>query len=1121
MWVCLFAPAVPALAKSRLDQGIPLIRNFDIEAGEVGQQNWDLAQDKRGILYSANERGLLTYDGNEFRLIEIPNWMTTRSVAVDETGTVYVGDNGEFGYLASDATGKLAYTSLSVRLDPKENNFKDIWRIYITSSGIYFFAVSKIFRFFENQLTSISMTGKNWASQVGEDIYVYHFNGGISRLVEGELRRLPDTDQFSFKENGFVTILPYQRDQLLLATGKKGCVLYPLQGGASLAIPGVTPEHPTPVVEPFPTELEAYLRDKLLYVSAVQTLRGDYVFGTSTHGLVVMNRQGELTHVIDQSQGLVNDYVTDLIVDAQGDLWVATTAGISHVALSSPWSTFDLPKDKKANIWSLKRHQSSIYLGTDNGVFYLPSVHFQLEHQPSRFLPIDGLKGEFGTLNLTKDAILAIDYGNIFQIQGAKSEHLLAPEGMDRITAEGTTDRFPDVVFLANRGKGLLAIQLLPVSDNSADNREKGTNTRYRAKRIDFAVPQVAEMSIRYMTQDKHGHLWLSTDRSGIFHLRFLGQDIREFDVVHYTTEHGLPSMELNMVSILNGQPVVAKNTGIYRYESPTTNKREPNPSPGRFVRDPSLSRYFQEHGMELWSITTIGDALLANANGSVPFAVQKKRSNGSLFWDERPFRPITRATVDHMHSWQVDRDGILWVSSAGRVYRYDHKVKKDYCSTYTALVRRVTVNRGEPLFQGAFYDPAVKDPAGHYPRVLQRQQPAQIPVLAYDKNSLRFEYATTFFEAGDKNQFAYKLDGFDEAWSEWTTDKKKGYTNLPAGSYRFRVKAKNVFLHESKEAQYRFVIRPPWYQTYWAYAGFAVCFLLLLFGLVQIYTWRLRRSKKRLEAEVKERTAEVVVQKEEIKQANDALWGEMQLAKKIQTVLLPTEPHIPGYEISAYTMPADEVGGDYYDIINAGNRDWIIIGDVSGHGVSAGLVMMMTQTAINTALAQPIDFSPSELLIIVNRAIRKNITLMREDKYMTLTAFAAHDNGTLHFAGLHQNVIIYRSQSQAVEIVETNGIWLGIADDMQGMLTDEKLQLNVNDVVLLFTDGITEAQKKNGPEDTEIAMVDTFGNERLKDVFQSAGDRPTEEIKETILRALQDYESDDDITLVIIKRVE
>ncbi|MCP4610029.1 MAG: response regulator, partial [Planctomycetes bacterium] len=100
---------------------------------------------------------------------------------------------------------------------------------------------------------------------------------------------------------------------------------------------------------------------------------------------------------------------------------------------------------------------------------------------------------------------------------------------------------------------------------------------------------------------------------------------------------------------------------------------------------------------------------------------------------------------------------------------------------------------------------------------------------------------------------------------------------------------------------------------------------------------------------EINEQKEEISAQRDQIIKARDAIWGEMELAKKIQTVLLPEEPKISGYEIAAHMEPADEVGGDYYDVINFEGKDWLVIGDVSGHGVPSGLVMMMVQTAIHT----------------------------------------------------------------------------------------------------------------------------------------------------------------------------
>lgn len=98
-----------------------------------------------------------------------------------------------------------------------------------------------------------------------------------------------------------------------------------------------------------------------------------------------------------------------------------------------------------------------------------------------------------------------------------------------------------------------------------------------------------------------------------------------------------------------------------------------------------------------------------------------------------------------------------------------------------------------------------------------------------------------------------------------------------------------------------------------------------------------------------------------ELKDARDALWGEMEVAKRIQTALLPQNRRVGAYDVAARMMPAAEVGGDYYDIVEAGeDRHWIAIGDVSGHGVESGLVMMMTQTSILSLVRENPQLTPA-----------------------------------------------------------------------------------------------------------------------------------------------------------------
>jgi len=125
-----------------------------------------------------------------------------------------------------------------------------------------------------------------------------------------------------------------------------------------------------------------------------------------------------------------------------------------------------------------------------------------------------------------------------------------------------------------------------------------------------------------------------------------------------------------------------------------------------------------------------------------------------------------------------------------------------------------------------------------------------------------------------------------------------------------------------------------------------------------------------------------------ELKKARDAIWSEMELAKRIQTALLPEKKKILGFEISATMKPAKEVGGDYYDIIETPTGDkWIAIGDVSGHGVDSGLIMMMAQTSILSMVNNFQGCKPSSILKSVNTVIRENISRLGSDHYMTLMA--------------------------------------------------------------------------------------------------------------------------------------
>ncbi len=232
------------------------------------------------------------------------------------------------------------------------------------------------------------------------------------------------------------------------------------------------------------------------------------------------------------------------------------------------------------------------------------------------------------------------------------------------------------------------------------------------------------------------------------------------------------------------------------------------------------------------------------------------------------------------------------------------------------------------------------------------------------------------------------------------------------------------------------------------------------LYGDLAVATEKLRRANETLEYQVTERTAE-------LQRALSEVWGEMDLARMIQTVLLPEDQRVGDFDIAAVMRPADSVGGDYYDIIVTGDSCWLVIGDVSGHGVSAGLIMMMFQTAIRTlvATADPADhrsLSPSAVLSRANVALLGNLARVGKGQYLTVTALQLR-GPEVRFSGLHLDILVHRAATDTVECVETHGLWLGLIDDISHLLVDQTLHLAPGDALLLYTDGLTEAKTQEG----------------------------------------------------------
>jgi sigma-B regulation protein RsbU (phosphoserine phosphatase) len=216
-------------------------------------------------------------------------------------------------------------------------------------------------------------------------------------------------------------------------------------------------------------------------------------------------------------------------------------------------------------------------------------------------------------------------------------------------------------------------------------------------------------------------------------------------------------------------------------------------------------------------------------------------------------------------------------------------------------------------------------------------------------------------------------------------------------------------------------------------------------------------------------------------------LEGEMAVARRIQTSMLPRALTAPGLEVSARTLAAEEVGGDYYDVRPTDDGAWIGIGDVAGHGLPAGIIMLTIQSAIAALTQDRPTATPKQILDPLNRVIFENIHHRLEIyEFVTLSLIRFFRDGRLLVAGAHEDLIVFRARTGGCEMVPTSGTWIGVVNDISSVTGDEELRLEKGDVLVLFTDGVTEAEDGAGA---------SFGFERLCEAVTAVGREPTEQI--------------------------
>jgi signal transduction histidine kinase len=768
-------------------------RSIAPDAYGAHPQNWSLTQDPQGLLYVGNTDGVLVYDGVRWTgPLPMPNGSIVRSLTTGPDGRVYVGAENEFGVLRRDSTGTLHYVSLLDEVPPAVRDAGPVWRTASTSRGVFFLTYDHLFRWRDGEMRvwSRPFVGPSGYA-VRDTFYAVIDEVGLVQVRDDSLRAVPGGAALA--DEGVYALLPYGDQGLLVATSE---ALFRIADGT---------------LTPFTTDVDEQLAKSWIYHGAALP-EGQLVLTTIRNGAVLLNPQGELLRHLKEPDGLRTNTVLYAYPDHSGGLWLGLEGGLTRVEPLSPLTVFDETTGFEGSPSDVIRHDGTIYLTTNLGVYYLETTGSR-----ARFRAVPGLAAQCWTFASTEAGLLVGTSSGIYRVRPDGAVHL---GGGPQVYTLHRSRHDPTRLYAGQRD-GLLTLRLV--------------DGRWQVEgRIDDL-----SATVRSIAEEETGTLWVGTNYEGL--LRVTLSDDGTASVASFGEDEGLPAGR-NQPFIADGRLLVATNAGLYRRAST---------APPTFARDSVLARFFDNPTAPVndphvdWQGNVwmaVGDTL----------GVARAQADGGYRWDSTPF---ARLRTTFTSGFYRDTDGTVWVSRGEDVIRYVPPERARPAPAVPALIRRVATLEGDSLIAG------------------DARQAATLPFAA---NDLHFDYAAPFFDAPDATEFRIWLDGFDDGWSRWQDSPATNYTNLPPGDYTFRVQARSASGQHSAEARFDFTIRPPWYRTVWAYTLYALGGLLLVAGLVIGASWwrwrRLQAQTQQLERLVAVRTREVERQKADLEALNEEL---------------------------------------------------------------------------------------------------------------------------------------------------------------------------------------------------------------------------------------------------------
>lgn len=506
--------------------GLPEIINYSKQSYNAGAQNWDIKQGQNGLIYFANNEGLLTFDGTFWKMYPLPNHTIVRTIEISKDQKIYVGGQNEVGYYAPDERGCLVYHSILSLIPKQDRSFDDIWNICTYGDDIFFRSNKKIFQLSNNKIT-VYPTHSEWRflAVCNNQLMAEDLESGALLYNNGSW--IPFLRNSGLATNSLITsFVPLDNVRSLVATLKDGIFIYDGKNLSAIKSPDLD-----------------FLSKKIIY-KAIVVDNDRIAIATSFDGCHIIDEKGNLIQSLTHVEGLQNNNLRSIFSDRNKNLWLGLDNGIDFVAYDNSIKHIYPETENIGSGYSSFLFQNQLYLGTSNGLYKVSLDNSKnFSYTKSKLDLVKNTEGEVRSLCVVNDQLLLGHHNGAFIINGDMATPLDNSSGY--WTFLPMSNVLPSSQMVAGNYLGLSFFDF--------------SNNHFYRNKVNAQFE-----SARFVVVENEHSVWVAHPYKGLYHITINADKTTSIKL--YDQNKGLLSPNNNYIFKIKNRIVAATENGLYEY---------------------------------------------------------------------------------------------------------------------------------------------------------------------------------------------------------------------------------------------------------------------------------------------------------------------------------------------------------------------------------------------------------------------------------------------------------------------------------------------------------------------------------------------------------------------------